>query len=133
MMARAADVLNKSDDPTSRLDYWIDFRVSPALIAYVALLALLSGLIVGVLPALKATGKRVYSGLQHFAARGSSMQLGRTWTALIILQVAVTVAALPTAMFFGSESLRAGLRGAAPATREMVRGHARDHARRRDR
>jgi putative ABC transport system permease protein len=122
MLARAADVLNKSDDPTARLDYWIHFGTSPALIAYVALLAILSGLIVGVLPALKATGKRVHVGLQHLASRGSSMQLGRTWTALIVLQVAVTVAALPTAMYFGGESLRAGFRSAAPATRELVRG-----------
>ena len=122
MMSRAADVLDKSDDPTARLDYWINFGVSPALVGYVVVLAILSALIVGVLPALKATGKRVHAGLQHFASRGSSMRLGRTWTALVILQVAATVAALPAALYLGSESLRAGLRSAAPATRELVRG-----------
>ena len=123
MMARVPDILNKSDDPGARLDYWINFGISPSLIAYVSPCSpLLSGLIVGVLPALKATGKRVHAGLQHFGSRGSSIKLGRTWTALIILQVAITVAALPTAMYFGSESLRAGLRSAAPATHELVRG-----------
>ena len=122
MMARVPDILNRSDDPGARLDYWINFGISPSLIAYVSLLAILSGLIVGVLPALKSTGKRVNAGLQHFGSRGSSIKLGRTWTALIILQVAITVAALPTAMYFGSESLRAGLRSAAPATHELVRG-----------
>ena len=96
--------------------------MSPALIAYVAVLALLAGMIVGVLPALKATGKRVHAGLQHFASRGASMQLGRTWTALVVLQVAITVAALPAAMYRASESFRIGMRGAAPAARNLVRG-----------
>ncbi len=120
-LAKARDVLH-SDDPSEQLPYWITFRVSPTLIAYVAVLAVLAGVIVGVLPALKATGKRVQAGLQHFAARASSMQLGRTWTALIVLQVAVTVAALPGAMYFASESFRIGMRPAAPAARSLVRG-----------
>jgi putative ABC transport system permease protein len=122
MLGKAGDVLNKSEDPTGQLEYWIDFGVSPALIVYVALLAVLAGLIVGVLPALKATGKRVQAGLQHFASRGASMQLGRTWTALIILQVAITVAALPAAMSWASECLVIGMRPAAPAARDLVRG-----------
>jgi predicted permease len=114
MLAKAGDVLT--------LDYWIDFSVSPALVVYVAVLAILAGLIVGVLPALKATGKRVHAGLQHFASRGASMQLGRTWTALVVLQVAITVAALPAAMYRASEFVRIGMRGAAPAARDLVRG-----------
>jgi putative ABC transport system permease protein len=122
MLAKAGDVLNKSDDPTAQLEYWIHFGVSPALIVYIAVLALLAGMIVGVLPALKATGKRVHAGLQHFASRGASMQLGRTWTALVVLQVAITVAALPAAMYRASESFRIGMRGAAPAARDLVRG-----------
>lgn len=122
MLARAGDVLGKSDDPTEQLAYWIKFGVSPSLIVYVAVLALLAGMIVGVLPALKATGKRVQAGLQHFASRGASMQLGRTWTALIVLQVAITVAALPGAMYHASESFRIGMRPAAPAAGQLVRG-----------
>ena len=121
-LARVGDVLNKSDDPTEQLAYWIKFGVSPALIVYVALLAILAGMIVGVLPALKATGKRVQAGLQHFASRGASMQLGRTWTALIIVQVAITVAALPAAMYNASESFRVGMRPAAPAASHLLRG-----------
>ena len=91
-------------------------------LSYVAVLAVLAGLIVGVLPALKATGQRVQAGLQHFASRGASMQLGRTWTALIVLQVAITVAALPAAMNFATESSRIGMRRAAPVASHLVRG-----------
>jgi putative ABC transport system permease protein len=121
-LAKAGDVLNKSDDTREQLAYWIKFGVSPALIVYVAVLAILAAVIVGVLPALKATGKRVHAGLQHFASRGASMQLGRTWTALVVLQVAVTVAALPAAMYHASESFRIGMRPAAPAASHLVRG-----------
>jgi hypothetical protein len=96
--------------------------VSPSLIVYVALLAVLAGIIVGVLPALKATGTRVQAGLQHFALRGASMQLGRTWTALGILQVAITVAALPAAMYHAGESVRIGMRPPAAAASHLVRG-----------
>nr|MBA2302071.1 ABC transporter permease [Acidobacteriota bacterium] len=122
LLAKAGDVLNKSDDPTEQLAFWIKFGVSPALIVYVAVLAVLAGMIVGVVPALKATGKRVQAGLQHFASRGASMQLGRTWTALIILQVAITVAALPAALYWASECFVIGMRPAAPAARDLVRG-----------
>jgi hypothetical protein len=65
-------------------------------------------MIVGVVPALKATGKRVHAGLQQFSTRGSGLQLGRTWTTLIVLQVAIAVAALPAAMHFSSASYRQG-------------------------
>jgi putative ABC transport system permease protein len=121
-LSRVGDVLNKSEDPGAQLEYWIHFGVSPALIVYVAVLAVLAGVIVGVLPALKATGKRVHAGLQHFASRGASMQLGRTWTALVVLQVAVIVAALPAAMYNATESARIGMRGAAPSARDLIRG-----------
>jgi predicted permease len=92
----------------STLPYWVDFSLSPTTILYVAALAVLAGLIVGVIPALKATGKHVQAGLQQFSTRGAGLQLGRTWTALIVMQVAIAVAALPAAMHFSSASYRQG-------------------------
>ena len=86
--------------PETELPFWINFGLSAASIIYVGALAVLAGVIVGVVPALKATGKRVQAGLQQFSARGSGLQLGRTWTALIVLQVAIAVAALPGAMHY---------------------------------
>jgi hypothetical protein len=122
LLARAGDYMRNSVDAGHKVPYWLEFGVSPGLIVYVAVLAALAGIIVGVLPALKATGKRVQAGLQHFSSRDSSMQLGRTWTALIVMQVAITVAALPAAIYNVGESLRVGMRGAAPAAGELVRG-----------
>lgn len=73
-------------------------------------------MIAGVVPALKATGTRVQLGLQQFSARAAGVQLGPTWTALIVLQVAVAVAVLRVALHNGSEFfLLAGQRPAAAA------------------
>jgi hypothetical protein len=59
-------------------------------------LAVLGAVIVGVVPALKATRRRVNVSLQQLSpGGGAGMRLGKTWTALIIAQVAVAVAILP--------------------------------------
>ncbi|MGH7576502.1 MAG: FtsX-like permease family protein, partial [Longimicrobiales bacterium] len=96
-------------DDGAQLPFWFDLHVSGGLIAYVAALAILGGTIVGVLPALKATGRNAYGGLQQLAARGSQIRLGRTWTALIVVQVGIAVTVLPTAIYLASELVRYGM------------------------
>jgi predicted permease len=103
------------------MPFWLDLGLSPGAVLYVVLLAFLAAAIVGVLPALKATGKRLQAGLQQFASRGSAMQLGRTWSALIIVQVALAVAALPAAVEFADQSIRLGLRDPAAAAHRLLR------------
>ena len=88
--------------------FWFDLGLSHGLIAYVSGLAILGGAIVGVVPALRATGRNAYGGLQQLASRGSQMQLGRTWTALIVVQVGVAVGLLPTAIYLASELVQYG-------------------------
>jgi putative ABC transport system permease protein len=88
--------------------FWMEYGLSLSLVLYVVGLALLAGVIVGVLPALKVTGRRVQAGLQQIAVRGSQMQLGRMWTAMIVVQVAVAVAALPYAVYVAAASLQRG-------------------------
>ena len=90
------------------LAFWIEFGLSPGTIVYVAGLAILAAGIVGVVPGLKATGRRVQAGLQQLSARGSRMQLGRTWTAMIIAQVAIAVAVLPFALYIAGVSVLRG-------------------------
>ena len=107
-LGRLEQLMELADD--GGLPFWFDLGVSGGLIAYVAALAILGGTIVGVLPALKATGRNAYGGLQQLAARGSQIQLGRTWTALIVVQVGVAVAVLPTAIYFASELFQYGMR-----------------------
>jgi predicted permease len=80
------------------LPYWASFSLSPSLVAYVIALAFLAAVIVGVLPALPGTGRRLHAGLQRLGSHGSQMTLGRGWTAMIVTQVAIAVAVLPFAV-----------------------------------
>ncbi len=111
-----------SPDMADRSPFWFQVHLTPGVTIYVALLAVVAAVVVGVLPALKATGKNVHARLQQFSSRGSGMQLGRTWTALIVVQVAIAVAVLPAAIHNAQESVRLGMRAAAPAASSMLRG-----------
>lgn len=87
--------------------FWWRFEVSGSVVLYVLGLAVLIAGIVGVIPAFKATGTHVQLGLQRISAGGGSgMQLGRTWTLLIVLQVGVAVALLPAAVFHAWDAVR---------------------------
>lgn len=101
--------------------FWLSLGLSNTLLLYVLALAMVGAVIVGVLPALQATGRRVQAGLQQLSTRGSQMQLGRTWTALIIAQVAVAVAILPFAMNMGTKAAGRGTMKAGYATEEFLR------------
>ena len=100
--------------------FWMDFGLSFGTVVYVVGLAVLAAIIVGVLPALKATGRRVQAGLQGLGSGGSGMQLGRTWTVLIVAQVAVAVGVLPAAVFNAWESARYGVAQPGFATGEFL-------------
>jgi len=92
----------------AELPFWTSMSLSPGLITYVAGLAIVAAAIVGVLPALKATGRRVQLGLQQLSSRGTGMQLGRLWAAMIVAQVAVAVAILPYALSTTGDLFRRG-------------------------
>lgn len=79
------------------LPFWLDFGLRPATVLYVVGLTVLAAVIAGVLPALGATGRRVQDSLRQMGG-GSGLQLGRTWTVLIVTQVAFAVAAIPVAV-----------------------------------
>jgi putative ABC transport system permease protein len=108
-LAMAAASLGWLQELSMRMDgdelpFWWKLELSAGLVIYVVALAVMAGVIVGVVPALKATGRRVQEGLQQFSSRSSQMQLGRTWTALIVVQVAIAVAILPGAVHHSTSS-----------------------------
>ncbi|MCC7241918.1 MAG: ABC transporter permease [Acidobacteria bacterium] len=87
--------------------FWFSPELQTSTVIYVVGLTLLAAAIVGVAPALKATGPQVHTRLQTLSpGSGSRMQMGRLWTALIVAQVAVTVALLPMATYFAWSALR---------------------------
>ena len=104
-----------------RLPFWMQFRLKGDGVIYVVGLTLLAAAIVGVLPALKATGKNVHTGLQSLSpGSGSRMQMGRLWTLMIVAQVALTVALMPAAMFYAWDGLRLRTGDAGFASREYI-------------
>jgi putative ABC transport system permease protein len=104
-----------------QLPFWVELGLSPALVAYATGLAVLAAVIMGVGPGLKATGRSVQAGLQQLSSGGSRMQLGRTWTALVVAQVAVAVALLPYSLFVAGQSVRRGIAEAAYPAGEILR------------
>ena len=76
--------------------YWIQLEVTPGVALYVAGMAVLAAMIIGAAPALKATRYRVQQSLKGTSGN-SSLRLGRTWTTLLVAQVAISVAVLPIA------------------------------------
>ena len=109
--------LNDAPGGDYTMPFWVEIGLTPGVVAYIAGLAILAGLIIGVLPGLKATG-RLQDGLQQLTSRGTGKQLGRTWTALIVLQVGIAVAILPFAVHVARGALGvAGREAGYPAER----------------
>jgi putative ABC transport system permease protein len=78
--------------------FWWDFGLTPEALAYGFVLAVVAALIVGVVPALGATGRKLNARLQRAGSGVSGPKLGRTWTALIVLQIAAAVSILPVSL-----------------------------------
>jgi putative ABC transport system permease protein len=90
------------------LPFWWTFGLSPGAVLYVVGLTVLAATIVGIVPALKATGPRMQGRLKSMSAGSGGMQLGRLWTLMIVGQVAFAVALLPAAVYHAWDSLRTG-------------------------
>jgi putative ABC transport system permease protein len=81
------------------LPFWFEATLSGETLAYAAILIVLSAAIAGILPALKVTGRDVGQRLRRVSGGGGRHQLRGIWTAVIVAQVAVTVA-FPAIAFF---------------------------------
>ncbi len=80
--------------------FWTDYTLQGPALVYVVALTALAAVITGVIPALRATGRRVTWNLHQFNS-ATGLRMGRTWTALIVVQVAVASAAIPLAIALG--------------------------------
>jgi predicted permease len=81
--------------------FWWNDSLAPATLLYAAVLTVLGAVVVGVVPALKATGARLQARLKNAAAGGSNLQFGRLWTGVIVSQVALTVVFLLVVVSIG--------------------------------
>jgi predicted permease len=82
----------------SALPFWADPALEPVAVAYGVLLALVAAALIGLLPALKATGHSAPRGLQGITGTGGTLRFGRLWSFVIGAQVACTLLCLPAAV-----------------------------------
>jgi putative ABC transport system permease protein len=71
--------------------FWWNDQLSFETIAYTVALAVIGALIIGVIPAWKATGAQVQDGLKQANGVRSDMKFGGVWTGVIVSQVGLTV------------------------------------------
>jgi putative ABC transport system permease protein len=79
------------------MPFWIDASLSWRTFLYTGLLTLFGAAIVGILPALRVTRVNIQDALRSESAGRSGLRFGGFWTAVIVAQVAITVAFLPLA------------------------------------
>jgi predicted permease len=92
------------------LPFWIDVGMSTGAILLAAALALMAALLMGFMPALRATRQFARPGLGGLTSRNRA-RLGAFWTALIVAQIGFSFAMLPVATEMAWGTLRAHLLG----------------------
>ena len=88
------------------MPFWVNPGLKVTTVLYAGLLTVLGAALLGVLPALKVTGKGVQSQLRNLGAGGSTLRFGWLWTGVMVVQVALTVICIPPATGITEESLR---------------------------
>jgi putative ABC transport system permease protein len=83
----------------ARLPFWFHPSLSPTTVLYAVALTVLAAVIAGVMPALKVTRGLQARLREAGAGGGGGLRFGGVWTAVIVSQVAVTVAFPLTAFF----------------------------------
>jgi predicted permease len=80
------------------LPFWVDLALEPATVGYAVLLAVVATAMIGLLPALKATGASIQRGLQGITSTGGTMKFGGIWSFIVGAQVACTLLFVPAAV-----------------------------------
>jgi len=80
-----SDAIAPTDPP-----FWIDVRLDPAVLAFVAGLTVVVSLVSGLVPALRATGGRVGEVLADESRGSSGLKVSRLSRGLVIAEVAVS-------------------------------------------
>jgi predicted permease len=86
--------------------FWIAPGLQLSTVLYAGLLTVAGSAILGILPAIKATGTQVQSQLRNLGAGGSTLRFGWLWTSAMIAQVTLTVICVPPAAGITQEALR---------------------------
>ena len=102
-----------------RLPFWYEFNLSPTTIVAALALAVLGAVVAGVTPARKIT-RGLGTRLRMGTAGGGGVSFGGVWTAVIVVQVALTVMFPAVVMLVRSESKRIATYDAGFRTHEYL-------------
>ena len=98
------------------MPFWFDPGLKPQTVLFAVMLTIAGAAILGILPALKVTGRRAQAELRNLGAANSTLKFGAVWTTAMIAQVALTVMCLPPAAGISHEAIRdRQIRSAYPA------------------
>ena len=113
ILSQIGEIYRRHPELGGALPFWADFEFSFRAALFIAGLAVLAALIAGLIPALQATGRVLPTALRALGSR-TGIPLGATWTALIIVQIGVALAGLP------SLSIPCGLSDGLPVGLQLV-------------
>ena len=99
-----------ADGGGAAFPYWLDFGVTGEVALWAIGLAALSAVMAGVLPAIKVTGRGVQQSIQRLSTGGSGVRFGGATSVLIVLDVALTVAAVGFGTLMANRLLEPGRR-----------------------
>ena len=119
ILTQIGEIIRRFPELGGSLPFWVDFDFSWRAALFVAGLSVLASLIAGLLPALQATGRVLPTALRSLGSR-TGIPLGATWTALIVAQVALALAGLPSTMELAWGHLRPAVLGPGFAAREFL-------------
>ncbi len=119
ILTQIGEIFRRHPDLGGSLPFWVDFGFSGRAALFVAGLAVLAALIAGLIPALQATGRVLPTALRSLGSR-TGIPLGATWTALIVAQVGVALAALPSSTELAWGHLRPAVLGPGFAADEFL-------------
>ena len=100
----AVDVFTSSQPDA--LPFWISPGIRFSTVIFTVLLAMVGAAMLGILPALKATGSNAQTQLRSLGTGGATLRFGKAWTAVMIGQVAVSVTCLPFVLEYVYETSR---------------------------
>ena len=119
ILTQIGEIIRRFPELGGSLPFWVDFDFSWRAALFVASLSVLAALIAGLVPALQATGRVLPIALRSLGSR-TGIPLGATWTALIVAQVGLALAGLPSTMELAWGHLRPAVLGPGFAAREFL-------------
>ena len=119
ILTQIGEIIRRFPELGGSLPFWVTFDFSWRAALFVAGLSVVAALIAGLIPALQATGRVLPIALHALGSR-TGIPLGATWTALIVAQVGLALAALPSTMELAWGHLRPAVLGPGFAAREFL-------------